>query len=136
DAFRAEGAFPPIYVTSLMAGEKSGALAEVIERYVKYQKITLAVRKKVLVSLIYPAILVVLVFSLVFFLMAYVVPEFASLYETMDAELPGPTQVLIAIGVTFSENLWPILGVGAALAVALGWWMRTDSAQSTFDRVK
>ena len=136
DAFRAEGAFPPIYVTSLMAGEKSGALAEVIERYVKYQKVTLAVRKKVLVSLIYPTILVCLVLLLVFFLMAYVVPEFASLYETMDAELPVPTQILIAIGVTFSENMWAILGVGAALAALFAWWSRTAAAQSTFDRVK
>ena len=47
--------FPKIYVTSVMAGEKSGSLVEVLERYVTYQKLALGVRKKVLVSLMYPA---------------------------------------------------------------------------------
>ncbi len=136
DAFRAEKAFPPIYVTSLMAGEKSGSLPEVIDRYVKYQKITLAVRKKVLVSLIYPCILVVLVLSLILFLMTYVVPEFASLYDSMDAELPQMTQLLVAFGVTFSENFWVITGAFAASVAVLVFWMRTDGAQSSLDRLK
>ena len=50
DAFRAQGIFPKIYVTSVMAGEKSGSLTEVLDRYIVYQKLALAVRKKVLVS--------------------------------------------------------------------------------------
>lgn len=136
DAFRAEGVFPPIYVTSLMAGEKSGSLPEVIDRYVQYQKVTLAVRKKIIVSLIYPTILVVLVAALILFLMAYVVPEFASLYDSMDADLPQMTQWLVAFGVTFSENFWPIILGGAALIGVGAWWMRGDAAQSSLDRLK
>jgi type IV pilus assembly protein PilC len=136
DAFRAERAFPPIYVTSLMAGEKSGSLPEVIDRYVQYQKVTLTVRKKVLVSLIYPCILVVLVLSLILFLMAYVVPEFASLYDSMDAELPRMTQWLVAFGVTFSENFWLISGTFAASVTALVFWMRSSAAQSSLDQLK
>ena len=136
DAFRAEKAFPPIYVTSLMAGEKSGSLPEVIERYVQYQKVTLAVRKKVLISLIYPCLLVVLVLALILFLMTYVVPEFASLYDSMDAELPQMTQWLVAFGVTFSENFWVISGAFLASVAALVFWMRTDAAQSSLDRLK
>jgi type IV pilus assembly protein PilC len=136
DAFRAERAFPPIYVTSLMAGEKSGSLPEVIDRYVQYQKVTLTVRKKVLVSLIYPCILVVLVLSLILFLMAYVVPEFANLYDSMDAELPRMTQWLVAFGVTFSENFWLISGTFAASVTALVFWMRSSAAQSSLDQLK
>lgn len=136
DAFRAEGAFPPIYVTSLMAGEKSGSLPEVIDRYVQYQKITLTVRKKVLVSLIYPCILVVLVLSLILFLMTYVVPEFADLYNSMNADLPQMTQWLVAFGVTFSENFWTIILASAATISVLVYWMRTDSAQASLDRLK
>ncbi len=52
---RAQGVFPPIYVTTVLAGERSGSLAEVLDRYITYQKLSLAVRKKVLVSLMYPA---------------------------------------------------------------------------------
>lgn len=136
DAFRAEKAFPPIYVTSLMAGEKSGSLPEVIERYVQYQKVTLSVRKKVLVSLIYPCLLVVLVLALILFLMTYVVPEFADLYDSMDADLPQMTQWLVAFGVTFSENFWVITGAFTAIVAALVFWMRTDAAQSSLDRLK
>ncbi len=55
EAFRMQGVFPKIYVTSVMAGEKSGSLAEVLDRYITYQKLSLAVRKKVLVSLLYPS---------------------------------------------------------------------------------
>ena len=64
EAFRAQSIFPNIYDTSIMAGEKSGSLVEVLERYIAYQKLSLAVRKKVLVSLMYPSVLIVLVILL------------------------------------------------------------------------
>ena len=54
DAFEKQEIFPPVYVTSVLAGEKSGALAEVLDRFITYQKTALAIRKKVIVSLIYP----------------------------------------------------------------------------------
>ncbi|MDP9172073.1 MAG: type II secretion system F family protein, partial [Acidobacteriota bacterium] len=81
DAFRSQAIFPKIYVTSIMAGEKSGSLVEVLERYISYQKLALAVRKKVLVSLMYPSVLIVLVILLIVFLVTYVVPSFATLYN-------------------------------------------------------
>ncbi len=61
DAFRQQGIFPKIYISSVMAGEKSGSLTEVLDRYIHYQKLSLAVRKKVMVSLMYPCVLIVLV---------------------------------------------------------------------------
>ena len=136
EAFQSEGVFPPIYTTSIMAGEKSGSLPEVIERYVAYQKVALGARKKILVSLIYPAVLVFLVFILILFLVTYVVPEFASLYESMDAQLPYMTQLLVAFGVTANENLWLIalvvLGVGSSLA----WWFRSNRIRDSLDGFK
>ena len=136
EAFRHEGAFPPIYTTSLMAGEKSGSLPEVLDRYVQYQKVTLAVRKKVLVSLIYPAVLVVLTMALILFLIGYVVPEFAELYNSMDADLPRPTQILVAFGVTFNENLLTVILSLAAIFALVSWWMRSEAARSFLDGLK
>jgi type IV pilus assembly protein PilC len=135
-AFRARQAFPPIYTTSLMAGEKSGSLPDVIERFVHYQKVALAVRKKILVSLIYPAVLITLVLCLILFLVTYVVPEFAALYDSMDATLPYMTQLLVAFGVTFSENLLLVSVVSGAMIFAFFAWMRSDTARDTFDRIK
>src|SRR6266496_3101132 len=61
EAFRQQGVFPKMFVTSVMAGEKSGSLVEVLDRYISYQRVALAVRKKVIVSLMYPCVLIVLV---------------------------------------------------------------------------
>ncbi len=136
EAFRVQGVFPPIYTTSLMAGEKSGSLPEVIDRYAQYQKLSLSVRKKILVSLIYPTVLVVLVTVMVVFLVTFVVPEFAGLYDSMGAELPYMTQLLVSIGVTVSENLMLIAAVTAGLGGLLVMWMRSQTVRDSIDRVK
>jgi len=136
DAFREQGIFPKIYVTSIMAGEKSGSLVEVLERYVTYQKLALGVRKKVLVSLMYPSVLIVLVVLLMVFLVTYVVPSFASLYESMNAQLPTITLYLIAIGTSARTY---VLGWAGAIVVAgavFYWWSRGEAAQETLDRIK
>ncbi len=136
DAFRAQRVFPPMYVTSVMAGEKSGSLAEVLERYIAYQKLSLAVRKKVVVSLIYPSLLVLLTFGLIVFLITYVVPNFARLYESMQAQLPEMTQILIAVGTTARSY---IVGGFAGLLLAIMLfrvWSRGEKAGMRVDAVK
>ena len=89
DAFARQGVFPPIYVTSVLAGEKSGALGEVLDRFITYQKLALAVRKKLMLSLVYPCLLIVLVICLMVFLITFVVPKFAELYSSMSAQSAG-----------------------------------------------
>ena len=134
EAFARRNAFPPIYVTSLLAGERSGALDSVLDRYVTYQRLALSVRKKLLVSLIYPCVLVALVAVLVVFLVTYVVPEFSQLYETMGAALPASTQVLVAVGTTAQEHAAPLLACLAALAAAAIWGVRRDATRSVLER--
>src|ERR1035438_9223069 len=80
-AFEAQSGFPVMYTTTLLAGERSGNLLEVLERYVSFQRISLTFRKKLITSLIYPCVLMVLVTALVMFMFTYVVPQFAELYE-------------------------------------------------------
>jgi type IV pilus assembly protein PilC len=136
DAFRAQGVFPPIYVTSVLAGEKSGSLAEVLDRYIAYQKLSQTMRKKLLVSLIYPAVLFSLVIILVVFLVTYVVPNFAQLYRSMDAKLPAMTELLIAVGTTArSYILVGFVGLVAA-AFLLRAWARRETAQIRLDKIK
>jgi type IV pilus assembly protein PilC len=136
EAFRQQGIFPKIYVTSVMAGEKSGSLVEVLERFITYQKLALGVRKKVLVSLMYPSVLIVLVILLMVFLVTYVVPSFATLYSSMSAQLPTITLYLIAVGTTARTYVL----VYAAALFGLGgffyWWSRKESAREKIDRIK
>src|SRR5882724_11400967 len=123
DAFARQGVFPPIYVTTVLAGERSGSLAEVIERFITYQKLSLSVRKKLLVSLMYPAVLISLVSVIIVFLVTYVVPNFAQLYSSMQAQLPLPTQILIAVGTTARNYV--LLGFVALVVgvFAFRWWV-------------
>jgi type IV pilus assembly protein PilC len=136
EAFRQQGLFPKIYVTSVMAGEKSGSLTEVLDRYITYQKLSLAVRKKVMVSLMYPAVLIVLVMALMVFLVTYVVPTFATLYSSMQAKLPPMTEVLIAIGTT--ARAYIVLAAVALFGgiVVFRWWAQRPAAREKVDRVK
>src|SRR5713101_4537773 len=135
EAFARQGVFPPIYVTSVLAGERSGSLAEVIERFITYQKLSLSVRKKLLLSLLYPALLVSLVVCLIVFLITYVVPNFAGLYQSMQAQLPAPTLILIAIGTT--ARSYVLLGAAALVVAIVGFraWSHTPSGRETVDRV-
>jgi type IV pilus assembly protein PilC len=134
DAFARQGVFPPIYVTTVLAGERSGSLGEVLERFITYQKLALSVRKKLLVSLLYPAVLVFLVICLVVFLVTYVVPNFAVLYATMDAQLPAPTRLLIAIGTTARNYV--LLGFAVLVGGIFGfrYWAKTPSGGERVDR--
>lgn len=136
EAFRQQGIFPKIYVTTVMAGEKSGSLVEVLERFIVYQKLALGVRKKVLVSLMYPSVLIVLVILLMVFLVTYVVPSFATLYSSMSAQLPSITLYLIAIGTT-ARSYVLLYAAGLAGGGALFYvWSRKESAQEKIDRLK
>ncbi len=134
DAFARQKVFPGIYVTSVLAGERSGSLPEVLDRFITYQRLALSVRKKLVVSLIYPSVLVVLALCLVTFLVTYVVPNFATLYTTMGAQLPGPTQILIAIGTT--ARSYVLAGMGAMVLGLIGFrfWIKTASGREALDR--
>ena len=136
DAFGSQGIFPPIYVTSILAGEKSGALTEVLERFITYQRLALAVRKKIILSLLYPSILLVLVICLIVFLITYVVPNFAQLYTSMQAQLPAATVILIAVGTTARGYILFIIGFMVLLGVGFRFWSRTESGRERMDRIK
>lgn len=136
DAFGHQKIFPPIYVTSVMAGEKSGSLVEVLDRFVSYQRLALAARKKLLLSLLYPSILIFLVICLIVFLVTYVVPSFAVLYTGISAELPAPTRILIAVGTTARNYI--VFGFFVLIGLIFGFrvWSRRPAAQVILDRIR
>lgn len=136
DAFAHQNVFPPIYVTSVLAGEKSGSLVEVLDRYIQYQRLSLAVRKKLLVSLMYPSVLICLVICLIVFLVTYVVPSFAALYNSMEAQLPAATRILIAVGTT--ARSYVLIGIDLLIfaGVAAYLWSRREASQETLDKWK
>jgi len=134
DAFAAQRTFPKIYSTTLLAGEKSGNLEEVLNRYIAFQRLALTFKKKLLVSLVYPTLLVTVVVVMLAFLVTYVVPQFARLYSDMNAELPAITLVMLAIG-TRAQKYAPLAAIALVVGVLALWqWKKTDRGSETVDR--
>ena len=135
DAFAGQGIIPKIYTTTLMAGEKSGNLDEVLTRYISFQRLAMTFRKKLVVSLIYPTLLITVVMIMVTFLFTYVVPKFADLFNSLDAKLPAITVFMLAVGQN-SQKYAPFIAVGVVLAGFLIWrWKDTDSGSDRIDRI-
>src|SRR5580658_5527642 len=79
EAVAEAGVFSKVYSTAILAGEKSGNLSGVLDYYIAYQKVSTGVRKKILASLVYPALLVIVSVVIVSYLVTFVIPKFAML---------------------------------------------------------
>ncbi len=135
DSFAAQGVFPRIYTTTLMAGEKSGNMEEVLGRYIAFQRLALTFKKKLAVSLVYPALLVTMVLVMLVFLVTYVVPEFATLFENLNAQLPAITILMLAVG-TRAQRWAPYLAIASVVAIVLFWrWKSTDRGAERLDSI-
>ena len=136
DAFAAYGnMFPPIYATSLRAGERSGDLEGVLKRFLKYQKMIVSLRKKVIGALIYPAILILLSSAMIFVMITYVIPKFATFFEGFGAELPLFTQLAINFANGVRDNLLLVIVAVILGVILLNYWIKT-SGRLLWDRFK
>lgn len=137
DAFLSLGdTFPRLYANSLRAGERSGELEAVIGRFVEYQRLVEAVRRKIVAALTYPAVLILLSIFLVALLVAYVIPKFSDFYLQFGSELPLPTRIVLGIAQgTQRYLLWIVLGT--ALLIYLGrLWATSSRGRRIADRAK
>ncbi|MEQ1643241.1 MAG: type II secretion system F family protein [Pyrinomonadaceae bacterium] len=131
EAFEAQGMFPRIYTASLLAGEKSGALDDVLSRFVTYLRRSVAVSRKLRGALAYPAFLLLAAVIMVAFLTLYIVPRMSDLFKSLAANRSLPTVTLAVLWVSnaiVNNILWlgPLLiVVGLAIFV----WLRTESGK-------
>lgn len=136
DAFAAYGnLFPPIYSTSLRAGERSGDLEGVLKRFLKYQKMIVTLRKKVVGALVYPSILVFLSGTMIFVMITYVIPKFADFFIGFGAELPWFTQFAINFANGLRNNIIAVLLSVILGAILLNYWVKTKG-RLIWDRFK
>jgi len=136
EALERQGGFPKVYVTAVLAGEKSGNLTGVLDYYIAYQKVATGVKKKLIATMVYPIILVTVATIIVTYLVTYVVPQFAKLYADMQIQLPAVTRLLVTLTVTYRPYV-----AGAVLAVFVGllslWlWSRSEQGGLAVDRLK
>ena len=137
DAFLALGdIFPRLYANSLRAGERTGELEQVIDRFVEYQRLVEAVRKKIIAALTYPAVLVTLAVGLVIILMTYVIPSFSDFYVQFETELPLPTRIVIGAANVMKDNLLLIIAGIIVSWYALRVWRSSARGRLITDRWK
>ena len=136
-AFAAQGAiFPRIYTASILAGERSGALDEVLSRYVTYMRRSVALRRKIRGALAYPMFLLAASLGMVIFLTMYVVPRMSDLFKGFGDKLPVITQVVLGLSGWLTGNIIWLAPLTIVTAIAIGLWSRTPSGRLTIDRGK
>ena len=134
-AFAAQGeAFPRIYVASILAGERSGALDDVLSRYVSFTKAMADISRKLRKSMTYPAILIVASGILILVLTTFVIPNFAQLYGSVG-NLPLITRIVVGVSEAVTGNILIILPALVALGVAIHFWRKSESGRLTIDRI-
>ncbi len=130
---RQHGTFSRLYINMVRAGEAGGSLQETLQRLAEYLERSGALRGRVINALIYPAILLTLVIGALMFLLGYVVPQFAGMYESLDAEMPWFTQLVLGLGL-FVRDWWIVLIVVPALLLL---WLdrkrRDPAVRARFD---
>jgi type IV pilus assembly protein PilC len=134
-AFAQQGpVFPRIYTASILAGERSGALDEVLVRYNRYMRRGVEIRRKIRGALAYPIFLLLASLGMVVFLTTYVVPRMARLFEGFGSNLPTITAVVVGLSNWMAANIYWFAPLVVAGSVALYLWSRTPAGRLWVDR--
>ena len=127
--------FPAVYAASLMAGERAGNLDEVIRRYVAYEKVIGAVRRRTISALIYPAILATLMLVLIGIIVLRVVPAFSDFYNQFGRELPLSTRIVVGLSSFVVGNFAILVAGAAATGIAVVTWWKQAGQRTRIDRM-
>jgi len=136
EALSAQGAFPPVYVTAITAGERSGNLSGVLEQYITYLRVSTGFRRSLITALIYPAILVTAVILVMTYLVTFALPKFAELYKELDVPLPKITQIVLSLAGPLRSYFLIFALIAAVAAAAIFLWTRTDRGALLIDGLK
>jgi type IV pilus assembly protein PilC len=136
EAMAAQGSFPPVYVTVIAAGERSGNLTGVLEQYISYLRVTTGFRSRLITALIYPIVLVAVAIIVVTYLATYALPQFADLYKQLNVPLPTSTRILLEIALPLREYFVVFVVLLVVGAAALFIWTRSQRGAIAIDRLK
>jgi type IV pilus assembly protein PilC len=134
EAFAAQGpVFPRIYTASILAGERSGALDDVLSRYVTYMRRSVGLRRKIRGALAYPTFLLIASFGMVIFLTTFVVPRMSDLFAGFGGNLPTVTQIVLGLSGWLTGNLFWFAPLVIIAGIVIFLWSRTPQGRLTID---
>ncbi len=126
--------FPPLYVAMMRAGEASGTLPAVLDRLVEFEEFSAELRGYLISALIYPMVLMVVGSVAIAFLLGFVVPRFAQIFEEAGKELPLPTQILMDVSQALRNYGWIAAVVIIITVLLFTRWVRTESGRLRWDQ--
>lgn len=127
--------FPEIYISMVEAGETSGNLPAILERVSGYLEKSSALHKKIISSMYYPAIIVLMAIAITGFLMLKVIPTFKSIFDTLGGKLPLPTQILIFISQFLQTNIISIIVVFFVVGTLLLRYINTNKGKRQYHKL-
>lgn len=136
ESFAAQGeTFPKMYIASILAGERSGNLDEILRRYVVYTKAMAAIRRKLRSALTYPIILLSASVILIAVLTTYVIPQFSAIYENVGTKLPWITEMVVGLSTAVRGNLFWLAPTILLSIFGLWSWRKTENGRRSIDRL-
>jgi type IV pilus assembly protein PilC len=136
EAMEAQGSFPPVYVTVVASGERSGNLTGVLDQYISYLRVTTGFRNRLITALIYPSVLVVVAVIVVTYLATYALPQFADLYQQLNVPLPETTRLMLAIALPLRNYFLFFLAAIFLVSLGVFIWTRSERGALTIDRLR
>jgi type IV pilus assembly protein PilC len=136
EALEAQGMFPPVYVTVISAGERSGNLSGVLEQYISYLRTSTGFRNRLITTLIYPCVLVLFACATVTYFITYALPQYAALYRDLQVPLPYITQVLLEVAAPLRSYFIVFAALAAVAGFVVFIWTRSERGALAIDRLK
>jgi type IV pilus assembly protein PilC len=128
--------FDSLYCNLVEAGEAAGILDQLLDRLATYMEKTEAIKSKIKSALMYPTAVIVVAFVVVSVIMIFVIPAFKQVFSSFGADLPAPTQFVIAMSEFFVKYWWLIFGgLGGGLYFFFQSWKRNERVQQFMDRL-
>lgn len=132
-ALEQAASFPPLYIATIAAGEKSGHLDLILNQLADYTENRFALQKKIQGAMVYPIVLMVMAFAVIIGLMSFVVPKIVKVFEQSEQALPLITQVVLALSNLITAWWWLMLALIAALAFLGVRFAKTQSGKLAID---
>lgn len=129
-------AFTPLYVSMIRVGEASGSLSEIMTRLVEHYERIQELKEKVVMALVYPAIVLFMGIATMVFSMVFVIPKFSAIFTELGSTLPLPTRMLIAMSQGMLKYGWLVIGAMMAIFVATGRYIGTPEGRRRWHLVQ
>jgi type IV pilus assembly protein PilC len=127
--------FDELYIHMVEAGEASGTLDTILNRIASYREKRDALVRKVKAALVYPAIVIVVAVAVTVLMLTHIVPIFVNMFQGLEAQLPMPTRVVIAVSDFFREQIVLVMGLIAAVTIGLRVFLRSKRGRLVIDNL-